>query len=88
MVHVKIAEICATALVHMHDIYSFELVDWRGCFCSFILAKYLSHRRHSCVQYLLSALFVPRHGSVPDARDMSEKVFIELTFYWAKIQDK
>ena len=87
MVHVKIVEICVAALVHRHDIYLFELVERRGFFCSFILAKYLSHRRHLCVQYLLSALFVPRHGSVPDARDMSEKVLTELTFYWAEIDN-
>ena len=88
MVHIKIAEIWVAALVCMHDIYSFALVEGRDCFCFFILAKYLAHRRHLCVQYLLSALFVPRHGSVLDARDIREKVLIELTFYWAEIDNK
>ena len=32
--------------------------------------------------------FVPRHSSVPDARDMSEKVLIELAICWAEIDNK
>ena len=37
MVHVKIVEICVPALVCMHNIYSFELVERRGYFVSLSL---------------------------------------------------